>query len=185
MTDALSLRAEAERLAKESLAWDGHSRANQIDALKQCVRDLLAQFTAAEAQLQADRETITRLNRRCQLAEAAANLKVDEWGKRSTGQGRAYVFQLGKDVGRAEAEAQIAEAITVLAPNMPESGLVDACRQVKQVAISEADTRRRRTDEEEANGVELDALLLGDDAECDRDAVSLGSQARGDGTGGT
>ena len=31
------------------------------------------------------------------------------------------------------------EAMTVLAPNMPESGLVDACRQIKQVAMSEAD----------------------------------------------
>lgn len=31
------------------------------------------------------------------------------------------------------------EAMAVLAPNMPESGLVDACRQIKQVAISEAD----------------------------------------------
>lgn len=35
--------------------------------------------------------------------------------------------------------AEIAEAMKVLAPNMPESGLVDACKQVKQVAISEAD----------------------------------------------
>lgn len=42
-------------------------------------------------------------------------------------------------------EAQIAtltqergEAMKVLAPNMPESGLIDACRQVKQVAVSEA-----------------------------------------------
>lgn len=35
------------------------------------------------------------------------------------------------------------EALEVLAPNMPENGLVDACRQVKQVAISEADNAYR------------------------------------------
>lgn len=34
---------------------------------------------------------------------------------------------------------EIAKATAVLKPNMPESGLVDACKQVKQVAISEAD----------------------------------------------
>ena len=34
-------------------------------------------------------------------------------------------------------------AMTILAPNMPESGLPDACRQVKQVAISEADNNER------------------------------------------
>lgn len=42
------------------------------------------------------RETIRRLNRRCQTAEAAANLRVEEWDKRSKGQGRAYVYSLGK-----------------------------------------------------------------------------------------
>lgn len=35
--------------------------------------------------------------------------------------------------------AEVAEALKVLDPNVPESGLVDACKQVKQVAISEAD----------------------------------------------
>jgi hypothetical protein len=43
----------------------------------------------------------------------------------------------------AEAQATIDEAMRVLAPNMPESGLVDACRQVKQVAISEADNAEK------------------------------------------
>lgn len=41
------------------------------------------------------------------------------------------------DVTRLKTERD--DAIKVLAPNMPESGLVDACRQIKQVAISEAD----------------------------------------------
>lgn len=35
-------------------------------------------------------------------------------------------------------DSDIAIAMRVLKPNMPESGLVDACKQVKQVAISEA-----------------------------------------------
>lgn len=43
----------------------------------------------------------------------------------------------------AEKDATIAKALEVLAPNVPESGLVDACRQVKQVAISEADNSAR------------------------------------------
>lgn len=37
------------------------------------------------------------------------------------------------------AEKRECEAMAVLVPNMPESGLVDACKQVKQVAVSEAD----------------------------------------------
>lgn len=40
---------------------------------------------------------------------------------------------------REQAERERNEAMSVLAPNMPESGLVDACKQVKQAAISEAD----------------------------------------------
>ena len=44
---------------------------------------------------------------------------------------------------RDEALKEIADAMVVLAPNMPESGLVDACRQVKQVAISEADNSEK------------------------------------------
>ena len=43
----------------------------------------------------------------------------------------------------AKDRLQIDEAMAVLQPNMPESGLVDACRQVKQVAISEADNAER------------------------------------------
>lgn len=42
------------------------------------------------------KETVQRLNRRCQLAEAAANLKVEDWNKRSKGQGRGYIYSLGK-----------------------------------------------------------------------------------------
>lgn len=35
------------------------------------------------------------------------------------------------------------EVMHVLAPNMPESGLIDACRQVKQATISEADNSKK------------------------------------------
>lgn len=41
------------------------------------------------------------------------------------------------------AESQIAEAMDVLSPSMRGSGLVDACRQVKQAAISEAGNARK------------------------------------------
>lgn len=39
----------------------------------------------------------------------------------------------------AQLEAETAEAMLVLDPSMPESGLVDACRQVKQAAVSHAE----------------------------------------------
>lgn len=39
----------------------------------------------------------------------------------------------------AAKDREIADAMAVLKPNMPQSGLVDACRQVKQAAISAAD----------------------------------------------
>lgn len=47
------------------------------------------------------------------------------------------IATLRADLSRVQGE--IARAMQVLAPNVPESGLEDACRQVKQVAISEAD----------------------------------------------
>lgn len=47
------------------------------------------------------------------------------------------------DEREAALREEIATAMTVLKPNMPESGLVDACKQVKQVAISEADNSEK------------------------------------------
>lgn len=44
-------------------------------------------------------------------------------------------------VGKYQADE--AEAMKVLQPNMPESGLVDACRQVKQAAITHADNSEK------------------------------------------
>jgi hypothetical protein len=58
--------------------------------------------SALAARLAEAHETIKRLNRRVQISEAAANLKVGEWNKRSKRAGRAYVYQLGVDAGRAE-----------------------------------------------------------------------------------
>jgi hypothetical protein len=81
---------------------------------------------AVQAELDEARATNKSLNRRCQLAEAAANLKVEEWGKRSKGQGRAYVYQLGLDVGREAAEADLVRLrseIEQLATEMRRSAL--------------------------------------------------------------
>jgi hypothetical protein len=58
-----------------------------------------------------------------------------------------------------------AEAMKVLAPNVPESGLVDACRQVKQVAISEA-----------GNSTDLESRL----SSLLRDLRAMGEQWQGD-----
>ncbi len=56
----------------------------------------------------------------------------------------------------AEQQAEIATAMKVLAPNVPESGLVDAARQVKQVAICEAEnsTMLDRKCQEQAQEIE-------------------------------
>jgi hypothetical protein len=43
----------------------------------------------------------------------------------------------------AYAQQEIARAMDVLKPSMPESGLEDACRQVKQAAISNEENCRR------------------------------------------
>ena len=45
-----------------------------------------------------------RLNRRAQLAEAAANLRLEDYEKRSTGQMRTYIYSLAQ-CDRAELQA--------------------------------------------------------------------------------
>lgn len=54
---------------------------------------------------------------------------------------KAEVESLTAQVQHLEQERD--KAMSVLAPNVPESGLEDACRQVKQVAISALDTAER------------------------------------------
>lgn len=41
------------------------------------------------------RETVSRLNRRAQQAEAAANVAAERWGLRSETAGRSYVYRTG------------------------------------------------------------------------------------------
>lgn len=48
--------------------------------------------TAANNELARARATIQRLNRRCQLAEAAANLRAEQWWQRSKEQGRLWIW---------------------------------------------------------------------------------------------
>jgi hypothetical protein len=43
------------------------------------------------------RETVSRLNRRAQQAEAAANVAAERWGLRSEKAGRSYVYRTGLD----------------------------------------------------------------------------------------
>lgn len=82
-------RYELAQQHNTSAARDYHSLAVKLDTAE-------AERDALRAQVETLRDTNTRLNRRCQLAEAAANLKVEDWDKRSTGQGRAYVYDLSR-----------------------------------------------------------------------------------------
>lgn len=67
------------------------------------------------------------------------------------------------EIARLRAERE--EALRVLAPSMPDSGLVDACRQVKQVAISEADNADRAEAKGRAEAFrEVEARLRGEAA---------------------
>ncbi len=61
-----------------------------------------------------------------------------------------------RDDAIARERQEIAHAMKVLAPNVPESGLVDAARQVKQVAITEAEnsTLLERKCQEQAQEIE-------------------------------
>jgi hypothetical protein len=54
-----------------------------------------------EEQLTEARETIRRLNRRCQLAEAALNTKVEKFEQRSCEGLRHYYYALGVDFRNA------------------------------------------------------------------------------------
>jgi hypothetical protein len=70
-----------------------------------------------------------------------------------------------RNAARAERDQQageIAAAMAVLKPNMPESGLVDACKQVKQAAISamdNSDVLERKCDQQAGALVTLRAAL--------------------------
>lgn len=72
--------AEVERNRSAFLA---ELDAKQIT--EQMMRAAEARADTAERERDEARDTVTRLNRRCQLADAAVNTKVEDWNKRSTG----------------------------------------------------------------------------------------------------
>jgi chromosome segregation ATPase len=117
------------------------------------IRDLSAALVQAE---QREAELRGRLERAQQLTDMAINNQVS-WTKRwveadeACKRAETEVARLQQQKADWEKAGQVvfaelkaakqehSEAMRVLAPNMPESGLVDACRQVKQAAISSAD----------------------------------------------
>lgn len=82
MTDAEKLQARTlERLARITQSQTGEPEAGQ---------SLADELTEA-------RETIKRLNRRCQLAEAALEQKVETFEQRSKRALRAYYYNMGRE----------------------------------------------------------------------------------------
>jgi len=72
------------------------------------------------------------------------------------------------DARISDLQQRLAEAMGVLSPNMPENGLVDACRQVKQVAITQSEnceTLEQRLAERQAT---IDSMQKQWDAETKR-----------------
>lgn len=72
----------------------------------------------------------------------AANMSVAVCAEHTSevvGEGCLVCECADAEAERDRLREEVAKAMAVLNPNVPESGLEDACRQVKQVAISEAE----------------------------------------------
>lgn len=101
-----SLRGGADRLRRSLVTAQEMSAvyaANRI-LLNRADRTEEAECTLAAAVRERDtlRETNTRLNRRLSIAEAAVDLKVEDFEKRSKRALRAHYFEQGREFGRGE-----------------------------------------------------------------------------------
>jgi hypothetical protein len=108
MTDEARQRVEREMCQDEDLArllleastvLDEPYHHEAIAAHLVAASNYITRLTSLLAQA---RETNGRLNRRCQIAEAAANLQAEKWDTRSNGAGRAYIYDLALSARGAE-----------------------------------------------------------------------------------
>lgn len=79
----------------------------------------------------------------CASAEELARWRADQANLIIAAKASVYPEVEALAAKLQEAEQEIAAAMVILAPNIQSSGLVDACKQVKQVAISEADNSEK------------------------------------------
>ena len=139
LQDAFARCQEVQQATAETWRIEHDQMAEQIARLSAQVRKLEAELALARSA--GSRDLNLRMN------EANKALRAE----RDAAQQQIATLTQERD-----------EALKVLAPNMPESGLVDACRQVKQVAVSEAGNSTdwmNRADAAEARCATLTAAL--------------------------
>lgn len=135
---------EVYPLDRKPCAWCNSRKTHHYDCPVPDVHALLSDVAALTAQLAEAQRGIEA--RDAVLREHAEFGNLFQPGGRFCADaklllGRSAVVEGGRWLVAAydAAKRERDEAMRVLAPNVPESGLVDACRQIKQAAISEAD----------------------------------------------